>query len=109
MAMPGPERWLNVDLEWFSRLFRAHLAIDEWVLNTWVVLDKIILAQFEVEVLELVQCEWVVVPTVKIAHFRLLLCNLRCGPRAWVSIGSLQAKLPRVHVILFPTLDGCRR
>mmetsp|Transcript_125684 Transcript_125684/g.391389 ORF Transcript_125684/g.391389 Transcript_125684/m.391389 type:complete len:271 (-) Transcript_125684:246-1058(-) len=46
-----------------------------------------------------------VVAPVEVAHLRLLLCDLRGRPGAWVGVGRLQAELRGVHVVLLTALD----
>merc|ERR1712222_295405 len=102
MTMARFEWGLNVDLQWISCLLWDHLAVDKWILDAWVVLDEPVLTELEVKIFEFIQCEGVVISTIKIAHFRLLLCDLCSWPCAWVHICRLESELWRMHVILFP-------
>merc|ERR1712154_295806 len=69
-------------------------------------LDEPVLTQLEVEVLQLVQCERVVISPMEIAYLRLFLSDLRCRTRPWIRIRRLQAELPGVHVVLLTSLNG---
>mmetsp|Transcript_159778 Transcript_159778/g.512726 ORF Transcript_159778/g.512726 Transcript_159778/m.512726 type:complete len:236 (-) Transcript_159778:2-709(-) len=105
----GTQRIADGHLQRLGSLLGDHLAVHERVLDARVVLDEPVLAELEVEVLQLVEGEGVVVATVKVADLRLLLGDLGGRARARIRVGTLQAELGRVHVVLFTPLHGCRR
>merc|ERR1712196_384633 len=68
-------------------------------------LNEPVFTELEVEVLELVECESVVVTTIEVPHFCLFLSDLCSRACARISICRLQAELRRVHVVLLAAFD----
>mmetsp|Transcript_117336 Transcript_117336/g.252296 ORF Transcript_117336/g.252296 Transcript_117336/m.252296 type:complete len:246 (-) Transcript_117336:24-761(-) len=106
VALAGAEGVLDGHLQRLGGLLRDHLPVHERVLDARVVLDQPVLAQLEVEVLQLVHGEGVVVTPVEVADLGLLLRDLGGRPRAGVGVGRLQAELRAVHVVLLAALHG---
>merc|ERR1719215_943207 len=103
-ALARAQRVADGHLERLGGLLGDHLAVHEGVLDARVVLDQPVLAELEVEVLELVEREGVVVAAVEVAHLGLLLSDLGRGPGARVRVRGLEAELGGVHVVLLSAL-----
>mmetsp|Transcript_58698 Transcript_58698/g.94989 ORF Transcript_58698/g.94989 Transcript_58698/m.94989 type:complete len:207 (-) Transcript_58698:24-644(-) len=107
--MPWSKRIAHRHLQGLVSLLWDHLAVHERVLDARVMLDQPVLTKLEVVVLELVESEGVVMTPVEVANLGPLLSNLSCRSGARIGIGCLQAEFWGMHVVLLPTLDGCRR
>merc|ERR1712060_329090 len=98
--MASAKRRFDWHLQWFSSFLWNHLAVHEWILNAWVVLNQPVLAQLEVEVLKFVEGEGVVIPPIKISDFGRFLCDLGRWSRTRISVSRLQAEFRGMHVVL---------